>query len=201
MNATRKRWILGGLILPLIILVAAKYGEQLVSRFPNHHESAPLHDTGPLTLQPFDERLSLRMPAAFGSPTEFPLEKLPVEVRGNVQKMIQRTAYFNGVYIVVMKLTYTAGTKGKIEDVLYNTFSRNADPPSPNMPKINWTYVNGMQESGVVRFPAFFGKTQGQMTAVVIKSETEDGFWCINAWGAGKAADLAEKTAREFAVK
>ena len=201
MNVTRKRWILGGLILPLIILVAAKYGEQLVSRFPNHHESAPLHDTGPLTLQPFDERLSLRMPAAFGSPTEFPLEKLPVEVRGNVQKMIQRTAYFNGVYIVVMKLTYTAGTKGKIEDVLYNTFSRNADPPSPNMPKINWTYVNGMQESGVVRFPAFFGKTQGQMTAVVIKSETEDGFWCINAWGAGKAADLAEKTAREFAVK
>jgi len=201
MNTTRKRWILGGLILALIIVVAAKYGEQLVSRFQNYHESAPLHDTGPLTLQPFDERLFLRMPAAFRSPTEFPLEKLPVEVRGNVQKMIQRTAYFSGVYIVVMKLTYTAGTKGKIEDILYNTFSRNANPPSPNMPEINWTYVNGMQESGVVRFPAFFGKTQGQMTAVVIKSETEDGFWCINAWGAGKAADLAEKTAREFAVK
>ena len=142
MNATRKRWILGGLILALIILVAAKYGEQLVSRFPNHHESAPLHDTGPLRLQPFDERLSLRMPAAFGSPTEFPLEKLPVEVRGNVQKMIQRTAYFSGVYIVVMKLTYIPGTKGKIEDILYNTFSRNANPPSPNTPKINRTYVN-----------------------------------------------------------
>ena len=74
--------------------------------------------------------------------------------------MIQRTAYFNGVYIVVMKLTYTLGTKGKIEDILYNTFSRNANPPSPNMPKINRTYVNGMQESGVVRFPAFFGNTQ-----------------------------------------
>jgi len=201
MKATRKRWILGGLVLALIILVVAKYGEQLVSRFQNDHESAPLHDTGPLTLQPFDERLSLRMPSAFGSPTEFPLERLPVQVRGKVQKMTQRTAYFSGVYIVVMKLTYIPGTKGKIEDILYNTFSRNANPPSPNMPKINWTYIKGMQESGIVRFPAFFGNTQGHMTAVVIKSETEDAFWCVDAWGAGKAADLAEKTAREFAVK
>ena len=69
------------------------------------------------------------------------------------------------------------------------------------MPKIKWTYVNGMQGSGVVRFPAFFGNAQGQMTAVVIKSETEDAFWCINAWGAGKAADVAEKIATEFAFK
>jgi hypothetical protein len=36
---------------------------------------------------------------------------------------------------------------------------------------------------------------------VVIKSETEDAFWCINAWGTGKAADLAEKIAREFVFK
>ena len=201
MNATRKRWILGGLILALIIMIAARYGEQLVGTFQNDHEPARLHVTGPVTLQPFDERLSLRMPAAFGSPTEFPLETLPVEVRGKVQKMMQRAAYFDRVYIVVMKLTNTPGTKGKIEDILDNTFSRNVNPPSPNMPKINWAYVNGMQESGAIRFPAFFGNTQGQMTAVVIKSETEDGFWCINAWGAGKAADLAEKTAREFAVK
>ena len=113
MNATRKRWILGGLILALVILVAAKYGERLVGRFRNDRESAPLHITGPATLQPFDERLSLRMPAAFGSPTEFPLERLPVEVRGKKQKMIQRTAYFSGVYIVVMKLTYIPGTKDR----------------------------------------------------------------------------------------
>ena len=201
MKATRKRWILGGLVLALIILVVTKYGEQLVSRFQNDHESAPLHDTGPLTLQPFDERLSLRMPSAFGSPTEFPLERLPVQVRGKVQKMIQRTAYFSGVYIVVMKLTYIPGTKGKIEDILSNTFYRSANPRSPNMPKIDWTYANGVHEAGVIRFPAFYGNAQGQMTAVVIKSEAEDGFWCINAWGAGKAADLAEKTAREFAFK
>jgi hypothetical protein len=57
-------------------------------------------------------------------------------------RMMQRTTYFSGVYIVVMKLTYTPGTKGKIEDILYNTFSRNANPPSPNTPKINRTYVN-----------------------------------------------------------
>jgi hypothetical protein len=88
MNATRKRWILGGLILALIILVAAKYGEQLVSRLQNDHEPVRLHSTGPVTLQPFDERLSFPMPAAFGSPTEFPLERLPVEVRGKVQKMV-----------------------------------------------------------------------------------------------------------------
>ena len=201
MNAPRKKWILGGLVLAVTIMVAAKYGKQLVGSFQNDHEVARLNITGPATLQPFDERLSLRMPVAFGSPSEFPLGRLPVEVRGNVQKMIQRTAYFSGVYIVVMKLTNTPGTKGKIEDSLYKTFSRNANPPSPNMPKISWTYLNGMQESGAVRFPAFFDNTQGQMTAVVIKSETEDAFWCINAWGTGNAADLAEKIAREFVFK
>jgi hypothetical protein len=103
------------------------------------------------------------MPVAFRSPSEFPLGRFPVEERGNVQKMIQRTAYFSGVYIVVMKLTNTPGTKGKIEDSLYKTFSRNANPPSPNMLKISWTYLNGMHESGAVRFPAFFDNTQGQI--------------------------------------
>jgi len=132
MNATRKKWILGGLVLAAIIIVAAKYGEQLLGRLQNDHETARLHLTSPATLQPFDERVSLRMPVAFGSATEFPLEKLPVEVRGEVQKMTQRTAYFNGVYIAAMKLTNTPGTKGKVEDSLYNTFSRNANPPAQN---------------------------------------------------------------------
>jgi hypothetical protein len=128
MNAPRKKWILGGLVLAVTIMVAAKYGEQLVGRFQNDQGAARLNIAGPATLQPFDERLS-------------------------------------------------------------------------NMPKISWTYLNGMLESGAVRFPAFFDNTQGQMTAVVIKSETEDAFWCINAWGTGKAADLAEKIAREFVFK
>jgi hypothetical protein len=201
MNATKKRWILGGLVLALAIIVAAKYGVQFIGQMQNDHEPAHLHITGPATPQPFDERLSLRMPVAFGSPTEFPLEKLPVNVRGTVQRMIQRTAYFNGVYIVVMKLTNTPGNKGKIEDSLYNTFSRNVNPPSSNMPKITWTYVSGAHESGAIRFPASFGNTQGEMTAVVIRFESDDAFWCINAWGTGKAADLAEKTAKEFAFK
>ena len=197
----RRKWILASLVLALAIMVAAKYGEQLVRRFQNDREPAHQQITGTATLQPFDERLSLRMPVAFGSPTEFPLGRLPVEARGKVQKMVQRTAYFSGVYIVVMKVTNTPGTKGKIEDSLYNTFSRNANPAPPNMPEISWSYVNGVRESGAVRFPAVFGNTKGQMTAVVIRTETEDAFWCVNAWGTGKAADLAEKTAREFAFK
>ena len=201
MNSTRKKWILGGLILAIIIMFAARYGEQLLGKFQSDHEPARLHITSPAPLQAFDERLSLRMPVAFGSATEFPLEKLPVEVRGKVQKMTQRTAYFNGVYIVAMKLTNAPGTKGKVEESLYNTFSKNANPPSPNMPKINWTYVDGAYQSGAIRFPAVFGNSQGQMTAVVIESGTEDAFWCISAWGRGKAGDLAEKTAREFAFK
>jgi uncharacterized protein YhjY with autotransporter beta-barrel domain len=123
---------------------------------------------------------------------------LPVEAPGKVQKMTQRTAYFNGVYIVVMKMTNIPGTKGKVEDILYKAFSKNSNAPSPNItPKINSTYVNGVYESGAIRFPAVFGNKQGQMTAVVIKG-TEDSFWCINAWGAGIAAVLAEKTARKF---
>lgn len=182
-------------------MFAARYGEQLLGKFQSDHEPARLHITSPAPLQAFDERLSLRMPVAFGSATEFPLEKLPVEVRGKVQKMTQRTAYFNGVYIVAMKLTNAPGTKGKVEESLYNTFSKNANPPSPNMPKINWTYVDGAYQSGAIRFPAVFGNSQGQMTAVVIESGTEDAFWCISAWGSGKAGDLAEKTAREFAFK
>jgi hypothetical protein len=182
-------------------MVAAKLGEQFMGRFQTGRKAARLHITGPATLQPFDQRLSLRMPVAFSSPTKFPLERLPVEARGNVQKMIQRTAYFSGVYIVVMELKNTPGTKGKIEDALYSTFSRNASPPSADMPKINWTYVNGLYQSGAVRFPAVFGNTQGEMTAVVIKPETENAFWYINAWGTGKAGDLAEEVAREFAFK
>jgi hypothetical protein len=197
----RKEWILASLVLALAIMVAAKYAVQLVSRFQNDREPAPQQITGPATLQQFDERLSLRMPVAFGSPTEFPLGRLPVEARGKVQKMVQRTAYFSGVYIVVMKVTNGPGTKGKIEDSLYNTFSHDANPPSSNMPEISWSYVNGVPKSGAIRFPAVFGNTKGQMTAVVIGSETEDSFWCVNAWGTGKAADLAEKTAREFAFK
>jgi hypothetical protein len=201
MKMTRKESILVGLVLALFIMVAAKYGEQLMGRLQNAHQPARSEITGPATLHPFDERLSLLMPVAFGSPSEFPLEKLPVEERGKVQKMIQRTAYFNGVYIVVMKLTNTPGTKGKIEDSLYKTFSRNADAKSSNMPKIDWASVNGLLESGAVRFPATFGNTKGQMTAVAIKSETEDALWCINAWGTGKAADQAENIARAFAFK
>ena len=197
----RKEWILASLVLALAIMAAAKYGVEVVRRFQNDREPAPQQITGPATLQPFDERLSLHMPVAFGSPTEFPLGRLPVEVRGKVQKMVQRTAYFSGVYVVVMKVTNIPGTKGKIEDSLYNTFSRNANPAPPNMPEISWSYVNGVRESGAVRFPAVFGNTKGQMTAVVIRTETEDAFWCVNAWGTGKAADLAEKTAREFAFK
>jgi hypothetical protein len=197
----RKEWILASLVLAIAITVAAKYGVQLVRNFENDREPAPQQITGPATLQPFDERLSLRMPVAFGSSTEFPLEKLPAEVREKVQKMVQRTAYFNGVYIVAMKVTNTPGTKGTIEDSLYNTFSRNANPPSPNMPEISWSYINGVRGSGAVRFPAVFGKTKGEMTAVAIQSETEDAYWCVNAWGTGKAADLAEKTARELAFK
>ena len=135
----RRKWILASLVLALAIMVAAKYGGQLVRRFQNDREPAHQQITGTATLQPFDERLSLRMPVAFGFPTEFPLGRLPVEARGKVQKMVQRTAYFSGVYIVVMKVTNTPGTKGKIEDSLYNTFSRNANPPSPNMPEISWS--------------------------------------------------------------
>ena len=58
------------------------------------------------------------------------------------------TAYFSGVFIVVMKLTNTPGTKGRTEDILYNTPTRSPSAPSPDMPKFNWTYANGMHESG-----------------------------------------------------
>jgi hypothetical protein len=200
--STRKQWILGGLILSLlIIIVAARYGEQLQGMFRKDRGQAQTHITKPATWQPFDKRLSLRMPVPFGPATDFPLAKLPVVVREKVQNMTQRTAYFNGVYIVVMNLTNSPGTKGSVEDILFRAFSKSANPPSPNMPKIDSTNVRGAYESGAIRFPAVFGNSQGQMTVVAIQSGGDRTFWCISAWGRPEAADLAEKTAREFAFK
>ncbi len=197
----REQWILGGLVLALIMIVAARYGEQLSGIFRNDRRPAQTHITRPATLQPFDERLSLSMPVPFGPATDFPLEKLPVEVREKVQKMTQRTAYFNGVYIVVMKMINSPGTKGNVEDSLFRAFAKTANPPSQNMPKINLTKASGVYESGAIRFPAVFGNMQGQMTEVVIQSGTNETFWYISAWGREEDADLAEKTAREFAFR
>ena len=202
MKATRKKWLFGAIALALIILiVATRYGARSPGISQDNREPAHQRITTPTTMQPFDDRLSLSMPVAFGPSADIPLEKFPLEVRERVQKMTQRSAYFNGIYIVVMKLTNARGIKAGVEENLHNLFFRSANPPSPTMPKINSTYVNGVYESGAVRFPAVFGNSQGQMTAVVIKSGTEEALWLISAWGRGESADLAEKTAREFVFK
>jgi len=39
------------------------------------------------------------------------------------------------------------------------------------------------------------------MIVVGINSETEDTFWTITAVGTGEAAELADKTPREFSFK
>jgi hypothetical protein len=201
-RGTGKHWILGGLLSSLfIIIVVVRYGDQLPGLLQQNRRSARAHITGPATEQPFDERLSLRMPIAFGPVADYPLQKLPAGARERVQKMTQRTAYFNGVYIVVMKMINNTETKDSIEDILFHTFSKSVSPPSLNMPKINSTEVSGVYKSGALRFPAVFGNSLGQMTVVVIQPGAEDSFWCINAWGREKAADLAEKTANEFTFK
>jgi hypothetical protein len=200
-RGTRKHWILGALLFSLfIIIVVARYGDQLPGLLKDRG-GVRSHNTGPATAQPFDERLSLRMPISFGPVADYPLQKLPAAARERVQKMTQRTAYFNGVYIVVMKMISIPEVKESIEDILFNTFSKSVSPPSLNMPKIDLNEVDGVYRTGALRFPAVFGNRPGQMTVVVIQPGTEDAFWCINAWGREKAADLAEKTAREFTFK
>jgi hypothetical protein len=197
--APRKRWILGGLFLALLsIIVAARYGEQWSGLFQKDRGRTQTPITGPATRQPFDHRLSLSMPVPFGPSLDFPLAKLPVEVREKVQKMTQRTAFFNGVYIVAMKMSNSPGNKGKLEESLFRAFSKTAKPPATNMPKVNSTKVEGVYESGAIRFPAVFGQSQGQMTVVVIQPDVEDAFWCVYAWGREGSADLAEKTATGF---
>jgi hypothetical protein len=201
-RGTRKPWILGALLFSLfIIIVVARYGDQLPGLSQKDRGVARAHITGPAAAQPFDERLSLRMPVPFGPVADYPLQKLPAAARERVQKMTQRTAYFNGVYIVVMKMISNAETEESIEDILFHTFSKSVSPPSLNMPKIDSTEIDGVYRTGALRFPAVFGNSPGQMTVVVIQPGTEDAFWCINAWGREKAADLAEKTAREFTFK
>jgi hypothetical protein len=61
--------------------------------------------------------------------------------------------------------------------------------------------VKGLYSSGALRFPADICNKTGKMTLVVNQPGTEDAFWSINAWGREKAADLAEKTAKEFTFK
>jgi hypothetical protein len=201
-RGTRKHWILGGLLFSLFtIIVAVRYGDQLPGLFQKDRGSARAHITGPATVQPFDERLSLRMPIPFGPVADYPLQKLPTAAREKVQKMTQRTAYFNGVYIVVMKMIGNPEAKESIEDILFHAFSKSVSPSSLKMPKIDSTEVNEVYKSGALRFPAVFGNSPGQMTVVVIQPGTEDAFWCINAWGREKAADLAERTAKEFTFK
>jgi hypothetical protein len=198
----RQHWILGGLVLSLIIVVIfTRYQDQLSGLFQKDLGGARARITGPPTPQPFDERLSLRMPVSFGPVADYPLQKLPAAAREKVRKMTQRTAYFNGVYIVVMKTINNPETKDNVEDILFHAFSKSVSPPSLTIPKINATEVNGVYRSGALRFPAVFGNSPGQMTVVVIQSETEDAFWSINAWGRETAADLAEKTAKEFTFK
>lgn len=201
-RGSRKHWILGALLFSLfIIIVVARYRDQLPGLLQKDRGRVRAQITGPATAQPFDERLSLRMPIPFGPVAEYPLQNLPAATRERVQKMTQRTAYFNGVYIVVMKMINSPETKDSIEDILFHTFSKSVSPPSLNMPKIDSAEVDGLYRTGALRFPAVFGNSPGQMTAVVIQPGAENAFWCINAWGREKAADLAEKTAREFTFK
>jgi hypothetical protein len=201
-RGARKHWILGALLFSLlIIIVVARYRDQLPGLLQKDRGDVRAQITGPPTAQPFDERLSLRMPVPFGPVAEYPLQNLPAATRERVQKMTQRTAYFNGVYIVVMKMINNPETKDSIEDVLFHTFSKSVSPPSLNMPKIDSAEVDGLYRTGALRFPAVFGNRPGQMTVVVVQPGTENAFWCINAWGREKAADLAEKTAREFTFK
>jgi hypothetical protein len=202
-SGVRKKYsLLGGLVFSLlIIVVVARYGDQLPKIFQKDRGGARAPVLGPPTRQPFDERLALSMPIPFGPAADYSLQKFPAVVREKVQKMTQRIAYFNGVYIVVMKMTYTHGPKDNVGDILFHAFSKSVNPPSLSMPKINSTNVNGAYESGAIRFPAVFGSSQGQMTVVVIQTGTDDAYWCINAWGREKAGDLAEKTAREFTFK
>lgn len=198
----RQHWILGSLSFSLlIIIIFARYGDQLPGLLQRDRRGGPAQITGPTKAQPFDERLSLAMPIPFGPEAEYPLQKLPAEARENLQKMTQRTAYFNGVYIVVMKMVNDHGTKNTVEDILFRAFSKSVSPSSLNMPKIDSTPANGVYQSGALRFPAVFGNSPGQMTVVVIQPGSEDAFWCINAWGREKAADLAEKTAKGFTFK
>jgi hypothetical protein len=201
-RGTGKHWILGGLLFSLfIIILVVRFGDQLPGLLQKVRETPRAHLAGPATEQPFDERLSLRMPIPFGPVADYPLQKLPAGARESVQKMTQRTAYFNGVYIVVMKMINNPENKDSIEDVLVHTFSKSVSPPSLNMPKIDLAEVNGLYRTGALRFPAVFGNSPGQMTVVVVQPGTDNAFWCINAWGREKAADLAEKTAREFTFK
>ena len=195
-KATRRKWILQGLALALIIIVVL-FGQPILHWIQD--EFGQSHVSSPATLQPFDEHLSLTMPVPFGPSTEVPLdERFTPEMRAKILATTIRQASFNGVYITVTKVT-TSGIKGDIDNGLWYVFSHQST--SKTMPEIERRHINGLYESGAITFPITSKNQVGQLTAVAITSENEDTFWTITAGGAGEAAELADKTAREFAFK
>lgn len=195
-KATRRKWILQGLALPLIIIVLL-FGRPILQWIQD--EFGQSNVSSPATLQPFDEHLSLTMPVAFGPSTAVPLdERFTPEMRAKILATTIRQASFNGVNIAVAKVT-TSGIKTDIDNALWYVFSHQST--SKTMPKIDRRHINGLCESGAITFTIIPKNQVGQMTAVAISSENEDTFWTITAGGAGEAAELADKTAREFTFK
>ena len=195
-KAIRRKWILQGLAIALIIIVVL-FGEPILQRIQDEFGQSRV--SGPATVQPFDEHLSLSMPVAFGPSTEVPLdERFTPEMRAKILATTMRKASFNEVYIAVIKVT-TPGIKGDIDNGLWYVFSNHST--SKNMPKIDRRHVDGLCESGAITFPIMPKNQVGQMTAVAIKSQTEEHILDDYCGGDLRRLRLAHNTAREFTFK
>jgi DNA polymerase III delta prime subunit len=183
-----KKGILGGVVL-LFVILSPWCTKQLLERYQNAQIA------GPATLQPFDERLSLFMPVAFGPVTE----QTVAEPRSILQKTTTRNANFNGVMMNVNKSTFRPGTALPLEVLFSEWFEK--EHPSEQLPHIDWSPANDVYESGSIRYPVTIEGKQFERTFVEIKSKTVDELWTILSTGRGDDAKVADQTARGFVFK
>ena len=147
------------------------------------------------------------MPVSFDPVTDMPVpvEQLSPETRERVQRATQRTVFFKGVTIAVFHVTPIPGVVAPgeqhygVQSALDGAFW--CYYPRQTPPKIDWGPHNHDYQSGAISFPTTIDGKAIPSTAVAIEYKSGGGLWTIIAGGSGEAAELADKTAREFTFK
>ena len=192
-------------IAVFLAIAAAIFVWDMLGRWLNRETSLQETTNAPVVEQAFDERLSLKMPVRFSPETDFPIQQLPKEDRGRVQKATQRTAYFNGVTVAVTHMVPIPGVLDageqyhNVQSALDGSFW--AYHPDQTPPEINWGAHNEVYQSGAITYTIDIGGKPDQWTTVVIASKRGKGLWSIMASGSGEAAKIADETARNFVFR
>ena len=134
------------------------------------------------------------MPVAFGPAVTVDTSP-PSDVQAKPEIAIRRNARFNGVLVTVTKFSYKPGARPSLEVAL------SRGHPSENLPNIVSLPASDVYEAAAIRRPFRTMGEQCQTTVEVIEPKVGSDCWIIIATGCGEAAQLADKTARQFVLR